>query len=368
MPQSVMNKQFSIYLDFLRFTAACLVFISHVPRFAGGWGWQIAGFGHEAVVIFFVLSGFVISYVVFDRKESALKYSVSRLSRIYSVAIPAIILTTVLYYLGSAINPSAFAELNLKLNSPIWTITSALFFLNQSWLATPVFSNLPYWSLGYEVLYYVFFGFLIYTQGSVRIILLIALSCIMGPSILLYLPIWLAGVLCFKASKRYHLTLKLSLFLFVLSVIGIVFFFNSDIQAMVNTTAHNFIGDHFYQFLLEPAELFAADYVLCVFVCVNIFSAYNLAKYVRDCNQRIEFSIRTLSAHTFSLYLFHMPMLYFISAIFPYELNPVLNLIFAWICTPVLIFILSNYTENKKENYKTFFYSMFHQFAKLKLK
>jgi len=363
-----MNKQFSIYLDFLRFIAACLVFVSHVPSFSGGWGWQIAGFGHEAVVIFFVLSGFVISYVVFDRKESALKYSVSRLSRIYSVAIPAIILTAVLYYLGSAINESAFAELNLKLNSPIWTITSALFFLNQSWIATPFFSNLPYWSLGYEVLYYVFFGFLIYTQGSVRIILLIVISCIMGPSILLYLPIWFAGVFCFKASKRYHLELKLSLILFVLSIVGIIFFFNPNVQSIINTATYHFIGDHFYQLLLEPAERFAADYVLCVFVCLNIFSAYNLAKYVVDCNQKIEFSIRTLSAHTFSLYLFHMPMLFFISAIFPYELNPVLNLIFAWIVTPALIFILSNYTENKKGNYKTFFYSILNKFANLKLK
>lgn len=363
-----MNKQFSIYLDFLRFTAACLVFVSHVPGFAGGWGWQIAGFGHEAVVIFFVLSGFVISYVVFDRKESALKYSVSRLSRIYSVAIPAIILTALLYYIGSAINESAFAELNLKLNSPIWTITSALFFLNQSWIATPFFSNLPYWSLGYEVLYYVFFGFLIYTQGSVRILLLIAISCVMGPSILLYLPIWLAGVLCFKASKRYHLALKSSLILFIVSIVGIIFFFSSHVQAIINTATHNLIGGNFYQFLLEPAERFAADYFLCIFVCLNIFSAYNLAKYVVDCNQKIEFLIRTLSAHTFSLYLFHMPMLFFISAIFPYELNPILNLSFAWVFTPALIFILSTYTENKKENYKTFFYYIFNRFANLKIK
>jgi peptidoglycan/LPS O-acetylase OafA/YrhL len=94
-----MNKQFSIYLDLIRFTAALFVFISHVPRFSGSWLWQLTGFGHEAVVIFFVLSGFVISYVVFDKNESPQKYITNRLSRIYSVSIPAILLTVTLYYL-----------------------------------------------------------------------------------------------------------------------------------------------------------------------------------------------------------------------------------------------------------------------------
>lgn len=53
-----MNKSFSIYLDLVRFTAACLVYLWHsnkrllmvdVP--------PAASFGHSAVVVFFVLSG-----------------------------------------------------------------------------------------------------------------------------------------------------------------------------------------------------------------------------------------------------------------------------------------------------------------------
>ena len=199
----MLNKQFSIYLDLVRFTAAVLVFISHVPHFAGGWGWQLSGFGHEAVVIFFVLSGFVISYVVFDKNENLQKYTVSRLSRIYSVAIPALLLTLLLYYVGQAINPDAFSTLNEKLKDPMWTLASATLFINQSWIATPTFSNLPYWSLGYESLYYVFFGVFVYIKGSKKLFILLLLLVIMGPSIILYLPIWLAGVLCFKSLKKF---------------------------------------------------------------------------------------------------------------------------------------------------------------------
>lgn len=109
-----------------------MVFISHVPGFSGGLFWQLAGFGHEAVVVFFVLSGFVISFVVYDKNESALKYISSRLTRIYSVAIPAIILTLLLYYIGMEINKSAFDSLNERMRDPIWTVLSALFFINQA--------------------------------------------------------------------------------------------------------------------------------------------------------------------------------------------------------------------------------------------
>ena len=67
-----MNKQLSIYLDLLRFLAAVFVFISHASTFSGGWLWQIAKLGHEAVVFFFILSGFVIAFVCFEKKKQLL--------------------------------------------------------------------------------------------------------------------------------------------------------------------------------------------------------------------------------------------------------------------------------------------------------
>ena len=196
-----MNQQFSVYLNLIRFLAALLVFLSHVKIFTKGI-WQIAGLGHEAVVIFFVLSGFVISFVTFGKKEDCRSYVVNRLSRIYSVALPAIILTLFLYYLGHWINPDAFVRLDERLIDPFLTTLAALFFVNQSWVGITVFSNMPYWSLGYEVLYYAFFGILVFTQGLKRSTLLLILLLIMGPSIVLYLPIWFMGVVCYNMIKK----------------------------------------------------------------------------------------------------------------------------------------------------------------------
>ncbi|WP_286266990.1 acyltransferase family protein [Thalassotalea atypica] len=360
-----MNRKFSVYLDFIRFAAALAVFVSHVPGFAGGWLWQVAGFGHEAVVIFFVLSGFVISYVVFEKQESAIKYTVSRLSRIYSVAIPALFLTLSLYYLGQEVNQAAFVSLNEKLNDPILTLISAFTFTNQSWLASPVFSNLPYWSLGYEVLYYLFFGILVYSRGNKRVMLLGLVCLLMGPSILLYLPIWLAGVFCFKKLKVYNLSFGLSLLLYSISIIGIVVLSVSSIQSGINTFMLNILGSDFYNILLEPAEKFVSDYVLALFVTLHIFSSYHLINNSSflSIGKKVELLVKEMSSHTFSLYLYHMPILYFISALFPYDSLPILNLAFCWFIVPLLIFLISNFTEKKKHRYAIFFNAIFTKFS-----
>ncbi|MFL0797682.1 MAG: acyltransferase [Cellvibrionaceae bacterium] len=350
-----MNKQFSIYLDLLRFVAAGFVFLSHVTMFAGGWLWQLAAFGHEAVVFFFVLSGFVIAYVVYEREEKAFKYTVNRLSRIYSVTIPALLLTIILYYGGHAISPEAFQDLDKRLLDPVWTLFSGLFFINQSWVGTPMLSNLPYWSLGYEVLYYCFFGVFVFTKGWLRLLLLLGVVGVMGPSILLYLPIWLTGVWCFRNLNRFQLSLRRSVLLYVVSIFGIFVFVREDVQNIVNLYAKDLLGESVYGWLLEPADKFAADYLLAVFVTLHLYAGYHVISQKYHFSEWWEKVIRYFSAHTFSLYLYHMPMLYFVSAVVPYDSNPILNIVSCWLLIPLSILLLSTYTENKKASYQTFF-------------
>ena len=51
-----------------------------------------AELAHTAVIVFFVLSGFVISWAA-ERDGTAREYILNRASRIYSVALPALALT-----------------------------------------------------------------------------------------------------------------------------------------------------------------------------------------------------------------------------------------------------------------------------------
>jgi peptidoglycan/LPS O-acetylase OafA/YrhL len=53
----------SFYLDTLRILAAMVVFLGHFSQgwLGGGWFWQTQAHGHTAVIVFFVLSGYVIA-------------------------------------------------------------------------------------------------------------------------------------------------------------------------------------------------------------------------------------------------------------------------------------------------------------------
>lgn len=68
-----MNKEMSLYLDLIRFVSAFLVFVYHSfgNGITGGFLWQIGGYGHTAVMVFFVLSGYVIAYVIVDKRKNA---------------------------------------------------------------------------------------------------------------------------------------------------------------------------------------------------------------------------------------------------------------------------------------------------------
>jgi len=61
-----MSREFSLYLDVLRLLAALVVLASHATGYAyGEVAWWPGSLGHNAVVVFFLLSGYVIAFVFF---------------------------------------------------------------------------------------------------------------------------------------------------------------------------------------------------------------------------------------------------------------------------------------------------------------
>ena len=99
-PKSIPHH-FSVYLDLLRFGAAMMVLLFHMRNLKIGPDKLlnlIPAKGHDFVVLFFVLSGYVISATV-DRKNQSLRdYALDRMARVYSVAIPALIFSFALCY------------------------------------------------------------------------------------------------------------------------------------------------------------------------------------------------------------------------------------------------------------------------------
>jgi len=188
------------------------------------------GFGNEAVLVFFVLSGFLISSVIFGRRASGTwswrDYAIDRASRLYTVLIPGLFLGLLWDQLGLSLfawtgiysHPlKGFASAIVQTRMGIGTFLGNVFFLQT--IIVPTFgSNGPLWSLANEFWYYVLFpvalaGAIAWKQRSVgrAIALSILAACLavfMGRQILAGFLVWLAGTALVVAYSKWPLLSK----------------------------------------------------------------------------------------------------------------------------------------------------------------
>jgi len=143
-----------IGLDAARATSALYVVAHHAaglfhlpPPIA-----LVLSFGQEAVLVFFLLSGFVIFANESTRTADLRGYYLRRLRRIYPLLVFAMLVSTALWALGLiGSSPSAW--------SAVWTFLSMqdLSELKPGVIGDPYLANLPLWSISYEVVFYAIF-------------------------------------------------------------------------------------------------------------------------------------------------------------------------------------------------------------------
>jgi len=255
-------------------------------------------FGQEAVIIFFILSGFVIFYSYEKGKEKTLTiYFVKRFRRIYFPFICAIILSIVLV-------SSTFSVKELLGN---------LFMLQDFGTGKPgnivnsFLGNLPLWSLSYEWVFYIIFPFIyplirnykwrVHVVGVFCIISLILY--IFFPNHLLlvlsYFIIWWTGLeICdyffFNKIKIHHQTL-----VFYYIVILAILLFNCFV--FHKTVKH--IEPGFYPYVLVRHFGFA---FICLFFTIyfNTFTKWFVG-LLRP------FSV--IAPISYGIYILHYPIL-----------------------------------------------------------
>ncbi|GIK97007.1 MAG: hypothetical protein BroJett029_12160 [Alphaproteobacteria bacterium] len=188
-----MDRPLSLYLDLLRVAAALWVFLAHAALLLPQTGlpefWWTA---EDAVMGFFVLSGFVVAHTAAARHGTLRDYAAARLARLWSVAVPALLLALAVDRVGSALHP-----LDPFWNEPhaLGRVAAGLAFLHELWFASlQMPGNVPYWSIGYEFWYYVLFGCALYLNGRRRLVAVGAAALVAGPKILILLPVWAMGV------------------------------------------------------------------------------------------------------------------------------------------------------------------------------
>lgn len=211
------HDTFAIF-DAFRFIAAVVVVLEHARNMlmmdydpakailATKAFYFVTRFGHQAVIVFFVMSGFWIASVL-DRRSSSPafwpNYLVDRLVRLLLVLVPALLIGGVLDSIGIWLLHGPIYEGSLGTEAITSRIAPALgpevfvgnvLFLQR--VLVPTFgSNGALWSLANEFWYYMWFAalFLLIRQGKATWGLASLGIAIVAPRLLELFPIWLMG-------------------------------------------------------------------------------------------------------------------------------------------------------------------------------
>ena len=283
---------FSLYLDTVRFLAALVVLLHHTwplvfPQFPLPWP------GHSAVVVFFVLSGYVITHA--SRPGLGFRiYPQHRMARILPVTLAAIALSFCISpVVGTAPIPFGgsmeFSGLNAILNA---------LFLGQSWVDLAPPFNPPFWSLNYEVWYYIIFGVWVYAPN--RVYAAVA-AVIAGPHILLLMPVWLLGVALYKWMPA--IDHRRARTIFIGSAIAGFAYVWFDVSVQIREGMKNFWPAPMS--VTRGSGMFVGDFLFGIIVTANFAAAASLKMRFL---YRIQSAIKYLSSFTFSAYVFHMPL------------------------------------------------------------
>lgn len=328
MSDGKLSRGGSVLLDALRFGAACTVLLSHFghPGLSIGFpDYTVAG--HLAVAVFFVLSGFVIRYVTLTRETNATEYLIDRASRIYSVLVPALVITIVCELFARAFYRHTFIAGPFPWHDLPVQIGVNLIFQAQDWgYEISLLSNDVFWSLSFECLYYAVYGLLFYRfRGMVLLCFLLLL--IAGPSIVLMFPVWLLGCLVFDTYQKFKKSrtgVYVSSFVFA-GLLGVMFIARVPIWEFTVATNEAHRTAWLSRLLLQlphHGRLFVSGRVPWLarasasFVLVGLVTAVFLiwALLLLESPRlripkRVAGWIRVIADSTFALYLLHLPLL-----------------------------------------------------------
>jgi len=298
-------------LDFLRWIAALAVVSGHlrsilfedfnhnISNILFKAIYFVTGFGHQAVIIFFVLSGYLICKSILDKYKirafDMVSYFKARFTRIYIVLIPALLLTYFLDKTGYIFDKRGIYTTCEYITSfqqnPVSRLTffhflSSLFMLQNIWL--PTFgSNGPLWSLAPEFWCYIIFPFLaglvFTTRKNLRFVtypICILLFFFLIPSwIAYYLLIWLCGLLPYLIKKQG----------IILRFIAILF--SSAILIYSRMNELNFLGE--------------LVFAIAIALIISSFDDKENISIKSGFNKKI-------ASFSYSLYLIHYPLALFI--------------------------------------------------------
>jgi peptidoglycan/LPS O-acetylase OafA/YrhL len=317
----------SLSLDVIRFGSALVIAVVHIAQgfFSTGWPDLVNSVGLPAVAVFFILSGFVIRYVTRIKYATLGEYTIDRASRIYSVVLPAILFTIVADIISYHANPHYYlANWGDAISHPGMRILANLTFVSQVWSHDiSLFSNGPFWTLSFECLYYALYGAAFYLARSTRVLWLGALALLMGPHMLMLVPLWAIGCVVHDI-YQYLCGRNVSLRRFNLVMVAIALagglLWVPALRAIYAVKQYETL--FFWHFHHQPLDLAWTTWYYptgFVFGFLLLWSSLLLNHLKLDSKSKSVRWIRLCSEGTFPLYLFHFPLFVLIASLISYD-------------------------------------------------
>ncbi|MEH1965206.1 MULTISPECIES: acyltransferase family protein [unclassified Nostoc] len=272
-------------------------------------------YGHEAVIIFFVLSGFFIHLRVSKQLAQSKTFQLNvinffhrRCHRLVPPYILALALTAILDIAGRFLYPTLYTSLTgdllldqnfLKKEFSVTSIFPALFMLPSS-MGKDFGSNGPLWSLAYEVIYYLLYPLWLKLRNfgalpaySAGVVVAVLGQLFFMPSfatqVLIHYPIWLSGALIAEIGSQKKLI-----------------FTKKDIWVSSLLLIITFIATHFplgSLLLILVYAILGSTLVLLITSLPLSICKHPLHKY-----------FEILGIESYTIYICHFPIITFISA------------------------------------------------------
>ena len=321
--------------------------------------YSFTGLGHEAVMVFFVLSGFLISNSILKvlNNWSWKHYLINRLTRLSVVLIPALILGLIIDLTGLYFFDYSFFPHNMDERINVEVFLGNLLYL-QGFQVSVLGTNDPLWSLSYEFWYYLLFPAILLTITKTKGLwtrfsyLIFTFICffIVGKEVSFYFLVWLMGfvVLIFPAikieSKVLIASTKIGSVLLFIITLGV---------SRLNLISLPLIED----------ILVAISFSLLVYLTLHLQNVFNATSNLKEWYRN---SAEWLSGFSYTLYLIHFPILIFLFALFskfgmekaqPSVLS-ILSGIILCISISIVAYLFSLVTENKTKHIKELIYAL----------
>jgi len=366
-----LSEEMSIFLDAVRFGAALVVVFNHLGAAQLGGAWMNTIYlGYVAVMTFFVMSGFVIGYVADGREHGLRVFMASRLARLWSVLLPALLLTAILDAIGRGMAPGAYQGWDhyMAWDRPFLRLGAAALFLNEIWFQSIApLSNAPVWSLGFEFWYYVIFAFAAFTAGSVRMLLVIAAAAVAGPKILLLMPVWLAGWAAWKLVKRRVVPEAAGWALVIIAPSLLLAGIGLRVGWKLLDLERGLLGQPILDQLGYAAEV-VWGWVIGLLVAAAFVGFASVGHRLSGLLRPLSRAIRFGAAMTLSIYLVHLPVLMFASAVLRRQSNGPLRTAELGLAALAVSLVFSILFENHRRLWRRLLEDLFSRLGGLALR